>query len=484
MRRLKLLHLVLATPALLTIGAVTDVCADEGPDTTRPNVLMIIVDDLRPQLGAYGADDVVTPNIDQLAANGVLFTRAYAQWPSCAPSRASFLSGMRPVRRENRSEASSVPSLPRHFMDNGYRTISIGKVYNDIDDDLDAWTEVPWRVESADINWQGYASEESQSLRLRLWHEAQETDPDARLYQFNARATEAADLPDEAYRDGQIAIRAMQALRENVDETFFLAVGFVKPHLPFAAPRRYWELYERESMFQSAHSGRPAFSTDIPYYFRELEAYHDMPEGLGLSPDQHRELLHGYHACVSFIDAQVGRLLDELERLDLRDNTIVLLLGDHGYHLGDQSVWGKHSLWERALHTPLIVSVPGQNGRDARSDAFIELLDVYPGLSELAGLSPPEELEGLSFAPLIDDPRLDWKDSALSQYQPFLEPYRDVMGYSLRTDRYRYTEWRHPEGLVQRELYDLGSDGFESDNVADDPTYADVVTDLAGKLPE
>ena len=162
----------------------------------------------------------------------------------------------------------------------------------------------------------------------------------------------------------------------------------------------------------------------------------------------------------------------------------MILLGDHGYHLGDQSVWGKHSLWERALHTPLIVSVPGQTSRGARSDAIIELLDVYPGLSELARLSPPEEIDGLSFAPLIDDPRLDWKRSALSQYQPFFEPYRDVMGYSLRTDRYRYTEWRSPEGLVQRELYDLGLDGSESDNVVEHSSYADIVTDLASRLPE
>ena len=466
------------------IGKVTNARADQHVDEIRPNVLMIMVDDLRPQLGAYGFDDMYTPNIDQLAADGLVFTRAYAQWPSCAPSRASILSGMRPVRREDRSETAVAPSLPRHFRDNGYRTISIGKVYNDIDDDADAWIEDPWRVESADVNWQGYASEESQSLRMRLWREAQRSNPDARLYQFNANATEQTDLPDDAYRDGQIATRAIQALRENADENFFIAVGFVKPHLPFAAPGRYWDLYEREQMSYPAQRARPVDGSSLPYLFRELEAYYDMPEGLELSGDQYRELVHGYRACVSFIDAQVGLLLNELEQLGLRDNTIVVLFGDHGFHLGDQGVWGKHALWERALHTPMIVSVPGQTSRGATSDAFIELLDVYPGLSELAGIPLPEGTDGLSFAPLIDYPNLEWKPSALSQYQPFLEPHREVMGYSLRTERYRYTEWRSPEAVVERELYDLGVDGIESVNLVEDPRYADTVTELAGQLPK
>ena len=475
--------LVVAIVALLTIGTATISTAQQASDVSRPNVLLIMVDDLRPQLGAYGVDYMYTPNIDRLAADGLVFRRAYAQWPSCAPSRASILSGMRPTRRENRSETASLPSLPRHFRDNGYRTISIGKVYNGIDDDPDAWTEPPWRVESADVNWQGYASEESQSLRVRLWGEARRSNPEARLYQFNARATEDADLPDDAYRDGQIAIRAIEALRQNSEERFFIAVGFVKPHLPFAAPRRYWDLYRRELVLGSTYDSRPDFGSNIPYLFRELEAYYDMPEGLELSSDQYRELKHGYRACVSFIDAQVGLLLDELERLNLLDDTIVVLLGDHGFHLGEQAVWGKHSLWERALHTPLIVSVPGQTSRGATSHALVELLDVYPGLSELAGLEPPEGLDGLSFAPLFDNPRLAWKLSALSQYQPFLEPYRDVMGHSLRTDRYRYTEWRSPESLVEVELYDLGANGLESVNLANDPRYADVVEELSSQMP-
>ncbi len=475
--------LLIAIAALLTISSITNSIAEQPEDTVRPNVLLIMVDDLRPELGAYGVDDMHTPNIDRLAADGLVFRRAYAQWPSCAPSRASILSGLRPTRRENRREAVSVPSLPRHFRDNGYRTISIGKVYNDIDDDPEAWTEAPWRVESADMNWQGYASEESQSLRERLWREARRLDPDARLYQFNAGATEAAELPDDAYRDGQIAIRALEALRQNSEENFFIAVGFVKPHLPFAAPRRYWDLYSRDLMLGTDYDSRPVSASRFPYLFRELEAYQDMPEGLELSADQYRELKHGYRACVSFIDAQVGLLLDELERLDLRDDTIVVLMGDHGFHLGEQGVWGKHSLWESALHTPLIVSVPGQTTRGASSHALVELLDAYPALSELAGLERPEGLDGLSFAPLVDNPRLAWKSAALSQYQPFLEPYRDVMGHSVRTDRYRYTEWRSPESLVEVELYDLDANGLESVNVANDPRYADVVEELSSLMP-
>lgn len=469
-----------------------DLMAQDAASPQNPNVLLIIVDDLRPQLGAYGFDVMHTPNIDRLANEGLLFRRAYAQWPVCGPSRASLLSGLRPDstgiynngRRLDSSDAEIV-SLPAHFKRNGYRTLSVGKVYHARDDDLDAWSEPPWNAAPNDDNWQGYGSPETRELRLRLWGEALAEDPNALFHQFNAGAVERADLPDSDYRDGQIAAGAVEVLRENADRSFFLAVGFVKPHLPFAAPSRYWDLYDRAELRPMAGSARPEGTTEIPYIYSELESYRGIGSDDELSREQVLELIHGYFAAVSFVDSQVGKLLDELDRLDIRDNTIVALVGDHGFHLGEQGIWAKHSLFELSSRTPLIVSVPGQRTAGDSTGALVELIDIYPSLVELAGLAPSPRFDGESFVPLIEDPEAPWKDAALSQYRHFMEPYRQIMGYSIRTDRHRFTLWRDNarQGAVfARELYDLGVDGSESANLADDPAYQGVVQDLTNRI--
>ena len=456
------------------------------------NVLLIIVDDLRPQLGAYGFDAMQTPNIDRLASEGLLFRRAYAQWPVCGPSRASLLSGLRPDttgiynngRRLDTSDAEIV-SLPSHFRRNGYRTLSVGKVYHARNDDLEAWSETPFNAAPNDDNWQGYGSPETHELRLGLWEEALAEDPNALFHQFNAGAVERADLPDSEYRDGKIADIAVDVLRETAGQPFFAAVGFVKPHLPFAAPSRYWDLYDRADLQPAADSARPKGTTEIPYIYSELESYRGIGSDDELTEEQVLELIHGYYAAVSFVDAQVGKLLDELDRLGIRDNTIVALVGDHGFHLGEQGIWAKHSLFELSSHTPLIVSVPGQETAGESTVALVELVDIYPSLVELAGLDPSPRFDGESFAPLMEDPDTPFKDAALSQYRHFMEPYREIMGYSIRTDRHRFSLWRdnaRQGAAFARELYDLGVDGTESVNLADDTAYEVVVQDLTNRI--
>ncbi len=474
--------LVLCCYLLLTACSADD----NKTQPNRPNILFVIVDDLRPLLGAYGVPDAVTPNIDRLAADGVTFRRAYSQWPVCGPSRASFMSGLRPstsgIHYSGQNVQSKIPdaiTLPRHFRNHGYQTYSIGKVYHGRDEDPGAWSEAPWQAPEATDNWQGYVSDATRDLRTRLWRAALADNPDAELYQFNGPPTEASDQPDAAYVDGATALQAITTMRNTSRQPFFLAVGFVKPHLPFAVPQKYWDLYDRSALPAAAYGSRPAGGTDIPYLFGELRAYHGIPDDLDLPLEQARDLVHGYFASISFIDAQVGLLLDALDQLNLRDNTIVVLIGDHGFHLGEQGLWGKHSLYELSLRSPLIVSAPRQNGRNLSSDALVEFIDIYPSLAELAGLPRPTAVDGRSFVPLMKDPDAPGKELALSQYRHFMEPYRDTIGYSIRTDRYRYTEWRRNDSVFARELYDLTGWTLERANVADDPQHADAVRQLS-----
>lgn len=453
------------------------------------NVLFIVVDDLRPQLGCYGHPFVRSPCIDRLAREGVLFDRAYCQQAICAPSRSSVLSGCRPdttriygLRTPLRTAMPEVLTLPEHFRTHGYETLSIGKVYHHPDDDLQGWSRPPYRS-MGDWKGRGYLTDEAVEAMKANERRMQERG-DTRT--GVGPAFEAADVPDNAYHDGKDADAAIAALerlaadQRTAKRPFFLGLGFHKPHLPFNAPKRYWDLYDPAAIPLAANPFAPEAAT--PYSlvdFGELRGYFGIPAQGPVPDDLARRLIHGYCACVSYVDAQVGRVLDALDRLKMRRDTVVMLWGDHGWKLGEHGSWCKHSNFEIDARAPLLVSAAGVGRPATRSAALVEFVDMYPTLCELCGLPLPDHLEGCSFVPVMTDPGRPWKSAAFSQY-----PRRGIMGYTMRTDGFRYTEWRDdPGGEVRaRELYDHRADAAENVNVADAPKNAERVERLAAQL--
>jgi iduronate 2-sulfatase len=435
------------------------------------NVLFIAVDDLRPQLNCYGDSLSISPNIDALAANGLLFERAYCQQAVCSPSRTSLLTGLRPdstriydLETHFRQTTPEVVTLPQHFKQNGYHTEWWGKIFHAALLDSVSWTRQGERYEP-ESNWRAYVLEESNRI--------------AAANKGGGPAFEMADVPDNAYPDGKIAdsaIEALKRLKEN-NKPFFLAVGFYKPHLPFNAPKKYWDLYDSAEIKLPEPMTPPENAPDIALMnWGELRNYAGIPPKGGLSEELSRQLIHGYRACVSYSDAQVGRLMEELKNQGLDKNTIVILWGDHGYKLGDYSMWAKHTNFEIDTHAPLIASVPGMKSKGQKTKALVEFVDIYPSLCELAGLPKPRHLQGTSFKPLLENAELPWKQAAFSQY-----PRGDVMGYTMRTDRYRFTRWQKrnaPDEVVAVELYDLQKDPKGQVNLAGEPENDKVIRQM------
>lgn len=458
-----------ATVGLLGPGLL----AAAPPKEKKMNVLFVAVDDLRCELGCYGHKQILSPRIDALAGCGTVFRRAYCQQAVCAPSRSSLLSGCRPdttkiydLATPLRKAMPKVLSLPQHFKQNGYRCVSLGKIYHHADDDKIGWTAPPWRP-SGKWRGRGYLTEDAQ----------------ARIIPGRAGrgpAYEAADVPDGDYPDGVTADKAIAELRRLKHRPFFLAVGFLKPHLPFNAPKKYWDLYRREDIKLPANRNWPKNMPRIAgTNWGELRNYAGMPKRGRLTDDQARTLIHGYYACVSYIDAQVGRLTAELDRLGLRDSTVIILWGDHGWKLGEYSAWCKHTNFELDTRAPVVVSSPSQKAGGKATDALVEFVDVYPTLCELCGLTVPAHCEGASMAPLLDEPARKWKQAVFSQY-----PRGRIMGYTMRTDRWRYTEWRQRKdaAVTARELYDHKTDTGENVNLAGGPEHAETVKRLAAML--
>lgn len=451
-----------------------------GGSGERLNVLFIAVDDLRPQLGCYGQEQILSPNIDRLAGEGLLLERAYCQQAVCMPSRASLMSGYRPDKGEIYrcgplyQHVPDALSMNMHFQAHGYETISIGKIYHHRSDDSQGWSKPAYHPRG-EWKGRGYMSEAGQAIAL----EYDRTHPDAKRRGMGP-AFEAADVPDNAYADGMSADRALEELNRLKDRPFFLATGFLKPHLPFNAPTKYWDLYPENEIDLAKN---PLAPEGMPRYagtsWGELRGYAGMPAKGPMPDDLARQLIHGYYACVSYMDAQVGRLLDELDRLDLRSNTVVMLWGDHGWKLGEHGMWCKHTNFEIDAHAPMTVSAPGMGAAGQTTSALTEFVDMYPTLCELCELPLPDHLEGTSMAPLLDDPEREWKSAAFSQY-----PRGDIMGYSMRTERYRYTEWQDlKSGKVEAvELYDHEKDPAENVNGAELPENADTVKRLAEML--
>ncbi|MDB4676836.1 sulfatase, partial [bacterium] len=402
----------------------------------RPNVLFIAIDDLRPALGCYDDSVAVTPNIDRLASRGMLFNRAYCQLAVCCPSRLSLMTGRRPdkirvwdLKTHFRTAIPDVVTLPQHFKNHGYHTQSLGKIYHGSGDpskDPPSWSAEPKYDFVRDPKLRYASPQNLQGKGLKR------------------SAVEAADVPDSSYTDGVVcnaAIRTLDKLQQT-GQPFFLAVGFRKPHLPFCAPQKYWDLYDRMKIPLPGEGRHPQDAPELATRsWKELEGYSDIPEDGQISTDKIRELRHGYYACVSYVDALVGRLLDELTKSKLAGNTVVVLWGDHGFHLGEQGLWTKANNYELSTRVPLIVSVPGQKQSGLKSAALVEFVDVYPTLADICELDAPQGVEGISFKPLLTNPDQPWKRAAFSQYPRAYNGNRhrghgDFMGYAVRTNRY------------------------------------------------
>lgn len=458
--------------------------AAAAPAGKKMNVLFLAVDDLRTQLGCYGDRQVVSPNIDRLAARGTLFERAYCQQAVCSPSRTSLLTGCRPdttrvydLETHFRDNIPDVVTLPQHFKANGYHAQGLSKLYHGGLDDKASWSVPHWTPKGG-----GYLLTENQQIiaRRRAEVAGQDLKPAVRRRRTLGPPTECADVPDNAYGDGITADEAIRVLGEVKDRPFFLGVGFLKPHLPFIAPKRYWDLYQREKIDLADNPFAPKDAPQLAFSnWGELRNYYGMPKEGPVTEEQARTLVHGYLACVSYTDAQIGRVLDELLRLGLADNTAVVLWGDHGWKLGEHGMWCKHTNFELDAHAPMICAVPGQKAPGRKSPALTEFVDIYPSLCDACGLEKPAHLEGTSFAPLLDRPDRPWKSAAFSQYPRG----GGVMGYSMRTDRYRFTRWQKEDGSAAAvELYDHEKDPKENVNVAGLPDNAALVERLTAQL--
>ncbi len=428
--------------------------ASAWQSTSRPNVLFIAVDDLRPELQCYGQQQIHSPNIDGLAAGGILFERSYCMVPTCGASRASLMTGLRPSRNRFVSyltradqDAPGVTTLNTHFKTQGYETVSLGKVFHHRNDSLAGWSKPPWRPTA-----QSYQLAENRKLQSRAGNQGKK---------LRGPAFESAESDDEVYADGMIATQAIEELERlaGADDPFFLAVGFLKPHLPFVAPKKYWDLYDPAKIELPENYRRPTDAPDEAIHSSgELRAYHGIPAKGPVSEETARNLIHGYYACVSFTDAQVGRVLDELKRLGLAENTIVVLWGDHGWNLGDHTLWCKHSCFESSMHAPLIVRAPGIAG-GKKTRGLTEFIDIYPSLCELAGLPKPDHLHGESFVSLLREPQQSWKTEAIGRFQN---------GDTIRTDRFRFSQYSTKDGRpTARMLYDHLNDPLENANLSE-----------------
>lgn len=481
--------------AIFTLTVSASAAAEPG----RYNVLMIAVDDLRPTLGCYGADLIQTPNLDALAAGGTLFQRAYVQQAVCAPSRTCLLTGRRPdttrvydLQTHFRKALPDIVTLPQHFKNHGYHTQAVGKIYHSSLDDPASWSEKTYDPGNSpkvlpQPSGKGSITEEPAAPRFKPVEKVLESDPKTGLplkTQAAPRpprgpAWEAPDCEDDQLGDGRSALRAVELLNELKDKRFFLAVGFYKPHLPFVAPKKYFDLYPLDKIQLAKNPRPPQGVTEFSLTsFGELRSYAGVPQQGPIGDEQARDLIRAYYAATSYTDTLIGQVLNELKRLGLEQNTIVCVWGDHGWKLGEHGGWSKHTNFEIDTRAPLIFRVPEQKHAGAKTKALAEFVDVYPTLAELCELPAPAGVEGTSLAPVIADPNHPGEETAISQY-----PRGEVMGYSLRTDRYRYTEWQDKQGrAVARELYDHETDPDENVNVAAIATNREVVAELSKQL--
>jgi arylsulfatase A-like enzyme len=450
---------------IMMLVAVLFSC-QSGDLPEKPNVLFIAVDDLRPELNCYGRSQIRSPNIDALAAEGLLFQQAYCNIPVCGASRASLMTGIRPT--VNRfityftwadKDAPGVKTLPTLFRENGYHTISNGKIFHNQSDSKESWDE-NWRPEMS-TSWRDYQISENIILDTLSGRDRR------------GPAWECFDGPDSLYFDGRIALKSIRDLQKlkSQDKPFFLATGFLKPHLPFNATKKYWDMYDPDDI---SLPGNDTLPLGLPYHlitnWGELRSYDAIPAEGPVSDSVARKLIHGYYASVSYTDAQVGILLDELEALDLERSTIVILWGDHGWNLDEHGLWCKHCNFNTSLRTTLMLKVPGKT-KGKQTDALVEFIDIYPTLAELCNLPLPDHLEGKSMEPLVEDPDAHFKDFIISKWYE---------GLTIQTHDFAYTEWFTKEdSLMGSMLYDHRTDHEENFNLAGSLEYKILSDSLA-----
>lgn len=437
---------------------------------TKKNVLFIGVDDLRPALGCYGNKQVKSPAIDKLASEAILFSRAYCQYPVCNPSRRSLLSGLRPEKFDykkflNETNPEHI-TLPGHFKQNGYYTASIGKLYHGKGEDSKSWN---FRDEVGP--WQNYGNPENYNKKPMP-------------------VLEYEDLPDTAYTDGKTTQVAIEKIRENRDKPFFIGVGYRKPHLPFAAPQKYWDLYDTKKIKTPENISAPQGSAKFVYHWSEMFAYtptafdHQDDDLAKIPIDKNtlQELTHGYYSCVSFIDAQINLLLDELKKQGLDKNTVVVLWADHGFNLGEQHIIGKHTTFEFSCRVPLIILDPDNPNIGKTCSSLVELVDLYPTLSEICGLPVPTAYDGKSLVPLLRDNSSSTKEYAFTAYNPHSKGVNTMVGTSVRSQEFRFTEWRdiQTNEVKGEELYRLDSKENEKVNLVGNVEYQDFISKFSG----
>lgn len=526
------------TLTMASLAAGTSACTmartvREPGHKRQPNVLFIASDDLRPMLACYGVPFIHTPNLDRLAARGVAFDHAYCQVALCGPSRASLLTGLRPDSThifDNsthfRVHHPDVETLPQHFKAHGYHTQAVGKIFHSCFerayvgrslDDPPSWSTTPYfpspqyyhtpeGMRAAREVFARAPQCRREGTGVCLHNRLQPVVPDAdrsdsALNQWTDHfiqgpISEAPDIPDDVPYDGQVAAKAVEFLRNSPRQPFFLAVGFMKPHTPYVAPKKYWDLYDPEQLpvAPNPHAplGMPSLALMPEHdhgYYLGVDMKGPVDEGLA------RRLTHGYAACVTYMDALLGRVIEALEGRGLMDDTIIVFWGDNGYHLGENSRWGKQTCFETGTRCPLIIAAPDSRASGSVCRRPVELLGIYPTLCELAGLPVPDHAQGLSLSPLLHDPLREWDGVAVSQFPNPVRLSRpevkaepgDCMGYSLRTERHRLTVWSRvlsPHEEVGVELYDYQVDPLETANLALRPEYGPVVADMRRKLEE
>ncbi|MGJ8642083.1 MAG: sulfatase [Luteolibacter sp.] len=527
--------------SLLTITFFTLISNSFAEEKKKPDILFIGIDDLRPELGCYGSEIAISPHIDELAEKGLMFNQAHCQQAICGPSRASLLTGTRPESNgiyhnyvKIRELNPDIVTLPQYFGSQGYKTVYTGKIFHHGDLDPVSWNTEPAEdmVPEREVKASnGFALEENQEKRAETSKEMFEKYGDvARFGLAMGPAYESADVPDNTYSDGHntdVAIATLKRMVAEGDRPFFLGLGFDKPHLNWIATKKYWDLYKRDEIPTAQNETGPEGGAKVGLHPSfELRVRAEIPKIGEFDPELERTLMHSYLACISYVDAQVGRMIAALEEAGVRDNTIIILWSDHGFHLGDMGIWGKATNYEIATRVPMMIWTPDMpaGSRGKTTDALVELVDMYPTLCELAGIEMPDGLEGTSLVPLLENPEQPWKTAAFSQFPspalrewgafpirpamretyfgPLLKEVEDkiidqvggkwdrdlfennLMGQAMRTDSYRIIAWQDTENPdaepIQLELYDHKTDPSETKNIADE--NPEVVAKLLSQL--